>query len=501
MYSNVIAPGPCDWKAAYPELEAAANVLANRSEEAVGRINALSTMNEGLGAKHESKLPASVALPLFATRSHEALLRMLAGHAEGLRDGHYKGTNGPSSHCVVGARGIGKTNFMRAFTAVCTAAYPSIIPLYVTGEGLERSDSSFRELALEELILAAAAQHGLVAECLEYLVEPLRRAGKQMLIIVDEAEQLYRVSADEPALRRTVGESLGALDFLGNTISGVFGTLVCGSAAAMPLLITGKGATVLGDTFPLLRDGVPDLNITKYSKRVIMAADCKDTKQVGLILNHTSSSPFMHDYDRAKLINGVAFLAGTVPRTIAGALNLRRQHSSQAQVSPGLLEQLFGPPPALSVDARALYARIYQLLQQENRELIAKSVDKSGALVRDFVEGDEWAADDRPASLRPITRAQAAKAWQRLAPESTDPRARHDLYFQSLLDSLSDGNLIAQRHLDETGETIWPMSAAQLVLMGKEDPFTFKALPSFAWELLQVCANLATVVGALGCAR
>lgn len=279
-YSNVLAPGPLDWKAVLSEADV--KLLANSSAAAGERIKALSNLTTQCmgGDMHYSELVTRVALPLFATRPREQLLCMLAGHATGLQEGYFKGTNGPSSYCVVGPRGIGKTNLACAFTAVCGAAYPSVIPLYVSGKGYNMRSSSFAEVGLEELIRAAAAQHGVVVQHLVDLTKALQHAGKQMLIIVDEVEQLYRVTADDRVRLNTISETLGMLDFLGNTTSGIFGTLVCGSAAATPMLIYGKGADVLGDTYPLLRDGVPDLNCTKYMTHVIAAVDGKGLAQV-----------------------------------------------------------------------------------------------------------------------------------------------------------------------------------------------------------------------------
>ncbi len=47
----------------------------------------------------------------------------------------------------------------------------------------------------------------------------------------------------------------------------------------------------------------------------------------------------------------------------------------------------------------------------------------------------------------------------------------------------------------QSGETIWPMSAAQLVLMSNSNPCVFQPLPWFSVQGLQNFANVTTVAG------
>ena len=77
---------------------------------------------KGVAELHDALLPAfpDMALPLLDTDSHLTLLAGLVQPAEQLQAGNYKGLNGVACRVLMGARGIGKTNLARAFTAACT---------------------------------------------------------------------------------------------------------------------------------------------------------------------------------------------------------------------------------------------------------------------------------------------------------------------------------------------------------------------------------------------
>lgn len=461
-------------------------LLADGRQPEEARLGALSRM-AGVAAT-SGHLPGGTALPLFATRSHKELVSVLTGHAAALRDGAFRGTNGGKSFCLVGARGIGKTNFMQVFMAVCWAAYPSVIPLYVTGADLTDKTSSFTTTSLLHLIFAAAAERGIVASSWDELQRELKRTNRQMLIIVDEVDQLYRVPANRPDLRDTVYDTLGALGYLGNTQWGVLGTVLCGSAAATPMLIAGRGSSVIGDAYPLLRDGVPDLNDTKFMRHVIEAADCRDVAQVEHILSFTQGAPILHERDRSKLSHVVTFVAGSVPRTIANALTTCLRAGSDGALAATLLARLFAVPTSLSEDAKSLHSLIFKMLADQNTDTVRNCIGSDGQVSLHAVEEGAWAK-----AFQPITRAQVVAAWKKAAMAAQPPRAAEEAYTQRLLDDLADANLIAQR-LRAVTVTVWPMSVAQVVMMAGDNPAAFAPLPVSIWEKLQRVANVATIV-------
>ena len=481
-FCNVISPSVLE-PMVYPAADV--QMLADHFKPEAQRMAALSRIADV--AVQSGRLSLTTALPLYATRSHTDLLRVLAGHAADLRDGAFVGTNGAKSLCLVGARGIGKTNFMRAFMAVSSAAYPSVISLFVSGEDLEDSTSSFARCSLRDLVFAAAANHGVVASTWEQLVRGLVHSKRQMLIVLDEVDQLYRVARDETVLRSNVRATLGALSYLGSTQCGALGTLLCGSAAATPMLIAARGSHLYGDAFPLLRDGVPDLNDTRYTRHLIEAADCTDIEQVEHILSFTRVGSSVHEDDRRKLSHIVAFVAGSVPRTIANTLASRQRVSNESALSGGLLARLFALPRGLSVDAQVLYRCVFQLLWKKNKALVKRCFADDGRLSVCVIESGAWAQ-----ALQPITRAELARAWQKLASTPKSPFAADAAYLQRLLDDLSDANLIAQRQI-QSAETVWPMSMAQLALMTRGDAVSFLLFPPSIWEVLQRAANIATI--------
>ena len=113
-------------------------VLADPSKGWSDRLASLSTVAAAVKASAPSALMRDLSLPLFHTQSHIELLAALADRAQQLTAGKYEGINGTACRTIVGARGIGKTNVMLAFTYACKAAYPTIIPFYVTGMGLDK---------------------------------------------------------------------------------------------------------------------------------------------------------------------------------------------------------------------------------------------------------------------------------------------------------------------------------------------------------------------------
>jgi hypothetical protein len=478
-FSNVIAPARLTIS---KSTSADAKLLADSSAPEIDRIGALSRL--AAQAVEEGILDDDCALPLFTTRSHTDLLRVFTQFAEGLRDGRFIGTNGPSSQCLVGLRGIGKTNFMRVFMAVCRIAYPSIIPLFVTGVDILHSRSSFAVASLDELVFATAAQNGLHAATLHQLGRMLTSSKQQMLIVLDEIDQLYRVPRDDAARRRTIDETIGALSTLGNAQRGVYGTILCGSSASTYNLIAARQVEKLRDRFPLLRHTATDLNDTKFCRHIVAAADCTDIEQVQEIMAHTRTAAPCHEDDRRSVSSTLAFVAGSVPRTIANTLAARRAASQQQVFSSGLLGRLFSAGyKDLSAEARVLYTFVFKRLLHQNDVLVKTCTDKNGSLRADTISSGAWAP-----LLKPIDYKQVERAF-------IDEESVANADFSILIQELADANLIMVRSRPEKDDAIWPMSAAQLLLATPAEPWAFMRVPDWMWDALERAANMASIGG------
>jgi hypothetical protein len=283
-FPNVLAPAPDG--AHSPQL---LQLLSSPGTGAQERVSALSALLLQRQQRHPSAEP--LPLPLFETQAHQALLGTLVSHASRLASGSFTGVNGGPCRTLVGARGIGKTAILRAFAHVAASAFPSVVTLYVSCAGLRDTDSSFREAGLPGLIEAAAAARGTAAPLGAGGVgAALRARGLRLLLLLDEVDELYTVSAAEPALCARVLETLGRLGSLGDGFSGQFGVLLCGSSSSTYSLVCG-GAPGLGEWFPLLKQGAPDLNSDKYSCLVVPSSPCTAVGEVALMLAALSRAP------------------------------------------------------------------------------------------------------------------------------------------------------------------------------------------------------------------
>ena len=141
--------------------------LAAPDASGAGRVRALSQLAlarlraGGPAAAAAAAAAGPATLPLFDTEAHAALLLHLSAHAGTLAAGRFAGTTGAACRVLVGARGAGKSAVLRAFAAVAASAFPGLIALYVSGEGIDGPESPLRNACLLGLIAAAARSRGV----------------------------------------------------------------------------------------------------------------------------------------------------------------------------------------------------------------------------------------------------------------------------------------------------------------------------------------------------
>jgi hypothetical protein len=401
---------------------------------------------------------------------------------------------------------------MQAFTYSCAAAFPSVIPLYVTGQDLGE-ESCFETCNLRQLMTATARAHGVKVESAAALKGALVAAGRQMFVILDEIDQLYRIDAARPALRLNIMNTLEFLGVLGNQRTGIFSVLLCGSSAATYKLVCGDSTAIFHDKYPLLKGGVPDLNSTKFKELLIPSAPCNDSKQVFGIIKSLQLWPDAAEGERFQNARILTFLGGTTPRAVTSATDVKSKGAVSAKRMQELVnDQLRGTRMLTSTDkhaASAFFQTVLRLLQAENAGLIARLRNKDGSckmeeLVReadaalllgsddtaphaaaapaDFgvsqlgesalapaSDGDPGAAEDIAAAaapwerlVRPVALDDVVRAWREQA--KADQRPMGDEYVDWLLGVLSDATLVSVRQeAGKSGRYVWPASAAQLV--------------------------------------
>lgn len=205
-------------------------------------------------------------LPLFDTEAHATLLSLLVDHAHCLCAGVYEGVIDAGCSTLVGAGGIGetgKTAVLRAFSTLAASAFPTLIPLYISGLGLTRPGHALHTAHLQALIARALRERGVAVGGAggaqdggggqggnDDAIAALTASNMNLLLIMDEFDELFKAPAIMPELVRNVLASLGELSYLGDQRSGRIGVMLCGSSLSPTFRLVSEDTKHLLDKFP-----------------------------------------------------------------------------------------------------------------------------------------------------------------------------------------------------------------------------------------------------------
>lgn len=467
-------------------LQAAISRMANSRVMLPERLAALSEAARALRRVSRTALGKTIVVPLLDTPSHLHMFGSMVSMVQELAAGEYTGHNGVACRTLVGAHGIGKTTVARAFVFVCKAAFPGVIPLYFTAAGLDKPENSFQRCRLGELMIAAAQAHGVKvnSRAADGLADALKAAGKRMLVIVDEVEELY-ASADPT--KANVVASLGDLQEFGDRVDGRFAVLLCGSSASTCRLITAH-VEHLSDRFRLIQSfNLPDLNDSNFRRLDIPSAPCNDSAQVFAILQqfladdmaHVHVLPEANPIDSAfepiddtrlqYLARLLTFFVGTTPRAVVAAMKpdlggiLTVSHL--ASLADGRLA-LSSSRAQLPPIALPLFDELLRRMVKANGPLIAHcDPEGDGACYIPAILDGGW----EEKKLQPLDYTDAVSAWSTVAEAQGLPLQTDDLnHLGVLLELLSDAGAISFRlHAGSDNLKVWPATAAQLVLYSK----------------------------------
>ena len=391
---------------------------------------------------------------------------MLVSHARTLEAGRFTGINGAPCRTLVGARGIGKSALMRAFALVAPSAFPSLMPVYLSGQGILQPQHILQAGHLQYPLAAAAALHHLPFCTLKTLP-----TGKRLLLLVDEFDDLYRVPASHPALERNVLTTLGLLSALGDRVDGNSSVLLCGSSSATYDLVQGDGEN-LGRAFPLALKGIPDLNSTKFERLRLPVPLCNASAEVEAMLAAMAGSGgwavgHARSTAAARLLT---FFVGATPRAVTRAVMPRGVQELTgallAGASPVIPRDSAFEHPSTGAFLRALLAR----LAQKNSELCAltRKFDGSANFQAIMDPACQWEQAVTPltmheveAEFKGVTRAAAATAGTAAAAPP------HHADLANMLDEIVDKHLL-RMHFPSGLEAfqVWPVTAAQAVAGG-----------------------------------
>ena len=431
--------------------------LAGADTPDAQRLGALSALVTDHLTRHPAFADEAPSLPLFHTVAHAALLRELVTRARALAAGGYKGSNGGPCRTLVGARGIGKTAVLRAFALVAPSAFPSLLPVYLTGQGLMQREHVLQAGHLQAVLSAAAAQQRLPLDRLTKLP-----AGRRLLLLMDEFDDLYRAPASAPALVHNVLTTLWELHALGNRIDGNSSVLLCGSSSSTYSLVQGDGAR-MGGRFPLALGGVPDLNSTKFRRLRLAASLCTASAEVEAMLAAVGGGGRLGCAQSTAAARLLTFFVGATPRAVIGA------------VLPGGVQGLTGALLAASSPATppdvvfehpetgAFLRALLVLLAERNSKLrdLTRKSDGTANFLAMMDPACNWEQAVVPLAWREVEMVFKETAVAAATPP--DPSL-----LMSMLDEIADRHLLRVHFPGslDTSAQVWPASAAQAVAGG-----------------------------------
>jgi hypothetical protein len=436
------------------------------------------------------------ALPLFDTEAHGTLLEFLVGHTDALAGGGFKGLNGVACRTLVGSRGIGKTAMMRAFATVCASAFPGIVPLYVSAEGIDNVLNPFHGAQLGDLMCEAVRARGVGVPSLHDLDSALHKNGLRMLVLLDEVDDLYRVRG-ATATATHVSQTLGHLAILGGQKTGMYGVLLCGSSSSTYSLVCGQTGH-LGHKFPLVTQGVPNLNSTKYVRMQLHSASCAASPEVARMLAALAGLSTL-PLDCMPLARLLTFFVGASPRAVSLAMTPARGSKQRAAACHHHLA-LAAPAASLPSDlaspgAPPLFQALLARLRASNAKLCALTRNADGGVnfVAIMDPSNHWEG-----AVVPLQWAEVEDVWGECTRSLGQPQAATDSgLLRRLVDDITDAHLLHQRQGSSGGMELWPVTVAQVVSAGSV-PTDWMEQASLRLEPLTKLAKLATDVYTVG---
>lgn len=185
--------------------------------------------------------------------------------------------------------------------------------------------------------------------------------------------------------------TLGTLQRLGNSTLGRVSVILCGSSAQLPALISTNDIKALETEFPLLANGSPNLNGTKYSAQRVWAPSSTDVKLAKTIVCATLPAA------TENAIRLLVFAIGTNPRELA---KFAANHSFEpSDKRHSEMSTNFRNHP----HARPFLNAILDALYKKNDKLLA------GATKRTDLQNLTWLE-----SFQPLSEEEIGKLWAKL---------------------------------------------------------------------------------------
>lgn len=438
------------------------------------RIEQYRESHGGLMKKSQQKL-------LMHTRVHDAIIEDLLLRADRMTQGKFCGHNGTHTSLLQGPKGIGKTSVLKSFVEVSPVLYPKIITIYLSYDQLKATGSLLKELTIAQLVERKLKAWNIIPTninnndnnlddvLLEKIVRSLQENDKYVMLIVNEIDQLYKVSKNSgEKVLDTAQTNLYDLVYLGNQESGRFGVFLCGSSASCPLLVTAN-AGVRKDQFPLI-DGAPNMNGKKYKTRRLPLTLFTDVSAVELILKELG-----YQHVSQCTARFVTFIVGTAPRDIN---SLMRQAAS---TDLDIYSALRNNNHESFIDtgdwmfAKSFLHILLQKLAEKNTAMKAMITVNNVHVSPDRVAREKWETVFKPLQLDEVMDAYRIACDSHCGENMVErDRMRHDKeYLQASIFLLCDKGLLTFDEIDQgLPKHLYPSAPAQVFVDLLDDDAT-----------------------------
>lgn len=393
------------------------------------RLEALSAMSR----------KSVLAVDLFDTPAHRELSNLIITHAARLHANDFVNSNGSHARLILGPKGVGKSTMLRASAQALEAAFPSVIPIYVTCKAMGSSWHGMNRSCLMDIIANTLHTRGLAIDLTDpnkpsAIKKALLAANKRVLLMVDEIDELYRCTPEEDTFK-TAGHSLHDLAFLGDDPSGLFGVFVCGSSTACPLLIAKKLTADAALEFPRYK-GAPHLNSTKFSSVRITAPIPTDLNIVQHILERGCGDRIEDN----TIVRLIAFTAGARARRVVECYKTMRSGQRAGQDPVRWTLETWSPSshetfPASLINHYPFYSNLIATMREYNDALDEELV-RFGALQVSQVMHVDWEK-----KFKPLPWSEVVKVWQETHVDD-EAKARDVRALQAAVMALCDKDLL-----------------------------------------------------------
>lgn len=356
---------------------------------------------------------------------------------------------------MVVANGIGKTACLKSFTTLAKYICANVFVVYLSYDAVHVQGSRLISSPLSRGIREELTSQGLdICEdtrCMlcENILTSLETAGKYLLLLVDELDQLYTLDGKEhPSATTTIHE----LAYFGHQPSGVVSVLVGSSSPFMETLITASASAQLRSDFPLLSSGAIDLNDTRYRTKRVYSPLPTDLEEVHAIVGMEEASKNAN----APLYRLIAYVTGCSPSNVARLINDAEDEPSLVGCSTSPEACVTGADPLANETASNLRVAVLQALVQKNHRLLRKLFGRSTLTSSDILRN--IATEAWETALQPLAYSDVERLWRTL---ETQKRVAGDLCYY-LLHLRENGWLTLSGIRDSKPELLYPFRLSHL---------------------------------------